>query len=173
MSFFKSKKFQGAQYDCSHLDPFKFTLKADNKNFDVEVAFSCHCFTVELTSAHGPDFLYVHRGERRAFDVQRHHLSLQLPNFFHQMGNRSVYWSNKGNFFFWRNPAALSSPYLVFFDAVRASRDEVDVRIDVRTAHPKPNMTLWASPVKFTTLVEAKAEGRKLKVGPAQQIKRK
>jgi hypothetical protein len=89
------------------------------------------------------------------------------------MGNRSVYWSNKGNFFFWRNPENLNAPYLVFFNAIKSTKSGVDVHIDVRTAHPKPNMAQFASPVKFTTLIQAKATGKKINAGPAQSIKRK
>ena len=173
MIVFRPKRFQGKTYDFSHLNPFTFDLDVDERCFGVGVSFSCHCFTVKLTSAHSPDFLYDHGGERRAFDLLRHELSLQLPDFFRQLGNRSVYWSNKGNFFFWRSPALLNAPYLVFFDAVKAARPGVDVQIHVRSAHPKPNMALRASPVKFTTLIRATALGQKIKAGPAQQIKRK
>jgi hypothetical protein len=173
MTTFKSKKLGGTVYDLSHLEPFVFSLAADEDNFAVGVSFSCHCFTVTWSAAFSPDFLYEHGNEKRAFDIQRHGLSLLLPDFFRQLGNRSVYWSNKGNFFFWRNPAALNAPYLIFFDAIKSTAPGIDVRIHVRTAHPKPGMVLFASPVKFTTLVRMTAAGKKLKPGPAQQIKRK
>jgi hypothetical protein len=116
---FKKKITQGQSYDLSHLDPFSFELQDGEQTFKVGVDFTCHCFTEALTQAHSPDFHYMHNGEKRAFSIARHSLSLRLPGMVTTLGNKSVYHSEQGNFFFLRDVNA--SPYLVFFDLFRAT----------------------------------------------------
>ncbi len=175
MAAFKNKSVRGQDYGLSHLEPFAFDLLAGESPFRVGVEFTCHCFTEALTQAHAPDFHYAHGGERRAFSIERHGLSLLLPNLVTTLGNRSVYHSEQGNFFFLRdvNAPQGTSPYLVFFDMFRATNAETDVRMLVRSAYLKPNMSRFAAPVKFTNLVSAIANSRKLPLGPRQQIKRR
>lgn len=173
MSFFRSKTLRGITYDLSHLDPFTFPLQVDTNIFIVHVSFHLHCFTIKLTAGHQPDLRYTYGSEARAFDPERHRLSKMLPEFIRSMGSRSVYWSQQGNFFFWRNPAESYAPYLVFFDVVKSQQAGSDVRVHVRSAYPKPNMALRAAPIRFTTLIEMTAGGKTPKAGPIQQIKRK
>jgi hypothetical protein len=152
-----------------------FDLLAGESTFRIGVEFTCHCFTETLTKSHAPDFRYFQDGGTRAFSVERHSLSLLLPNLVTTLGNRSVYHSEQGNFFFLRDVNAPQGafPYLVFFDIFRSTRTEIDVRMLVRSAYLKPNMSRFAAPVKFTNLVSAIASGKKLPLGPRQQIKRR
>jgi hypothetical protein len=168
---FKKKIIQGQSYDLSHLEPFSFDLQAGEQTFRIDLEFTCHCFTEALTQAHSPDFHYMHNGEKRAFCIERHSLSLLLPNIVTTLGNRSVYHSEQRNFFFLRDVNA--TPYLVFFDLFRAKTSAADVRMLVRSAYLKPNMSRFAAPVRFTNLVSAIARGKKLPLGPRQQIKRR
>ena len=175
MAVFKSKFIRGQEYDLAHLEPFEFDLLVDRTTFRVGVEFTCHCFTEAITQAHAPDFRYLHDGETRAFSVERHSFSLLLPNLVTTLGNRSVYHSEQGNFFFLRDVKAPrgASPYLVFFDMFKATKAETDVQMLVRSAYLKPGMSRFAAPVKFTNLVTAIAKGKKLPLGPRQQIKRR
>lgn len=175
MAAFKSKSVRGQVYGVSHLEPFAFDLLVAGSAFRIGVEFTCHCFTETLTREHAPDLHYAHNGERRAFSIERHGLSLLLPNLVTTLGNRSVYHSEQGNFFFLRDVAAPESvaPYLVFFDMFRSTKAETDVRMLVRSAYLKPNMSRFAAPVRFTSLVSAIASGKKLPLGPRQQIKRR
>ncbi len=175
MTIFKSKLIRGEFYDLSHLEPTSFELTAAHEVFKVDVEFTCHCFTEALTQAHAPDLHYAHDGERRAFSIERHHLSLLLPDLVTTLGNRSVYHSEQGNFFFLRDVSTPESvaPYLVFFDLFRSMKAKTDVRMLIRSAYLKPGMSRFAAPVKFTNLVSAVASGRKLPLGPRQQIKRR
>jgi hypothetical protein len=175
MAVFKNKFIRGQEYELSHLEPFVFDLLAGESTFRIGVKFTCHCFTETLTKSHAPDFRYFHNGETRAFSMERHSLSLLLPNLVSTLGNRSVYHSEQGNFFFLRdvNAPNATSPYLVFFDIFTATNAATDVRMLVRSAYLKPGMSRFAAPVKFTNLVSAIANGKQLPLGPRQQIKRR
>ena len=177
MAHFKAKTVRGIIYDLAHLDPFQFDVTYNDKVFIVRIIFSCHCFTEELDPAiHTPDFHYVHETERRAFSIVRYELSKQLPTIITSSGTITVYHSNIGNYFLLRQNAAVAHPgtYVVFFKVSRATKEnEFDVVMNVQSAYLKPNMADWASPIKFSTLLDFTARGQKPPQGKRMQIKRK
>jgi len=173
MGVFKSKRLNGVDYHLNHLDPFQFALTSGDDSYTVEVQFGCHCFTEQVTAEHKPDVYYSHAGERRAFDLVRYEQSKLLPDLITSLGSRSVYYTRQVNYFFLRNLPGLTGPYVVFLDPIRAKKEGVDVLLNVQSAYCKPGMVDRASPVKFTTLIEAKATGIPVNRGPVQQIKRK
>jgi hypothetical protein len=99
MAIFHSKTIRGETYTLEHLEPFSFPLKTDARLRVVEVRFSCHCFTEEITPAHTPDLHYTYGHETRAFAFDRHELSKLLPQMIKELGLRSVYMSMQNNFF--------------------------------------------------------------------------
>jgi hypothetical protein len=175
MAIFHSKTIRGETYTLEHLEPFSFPLKTDAGLRVVEVRFSCHCFTEDITPAHTPDLHYTHGHETRAFAFDRHELSKLLPQMIKELGRRSVYMSMLNNFFVLRqNPAmGFIGPYLVFFNVTRSRDKGVHVLMNVESAYMKPGMTDRASPVTFTTLIEYTAAGKRVPRGPPQTIKRK
>lgn len=172
---FRVKIIDGVTYDLDHLSSFDFSISTLGGYRRVYVEFSCHCFTEGLKDHHSPGLHYKHRNETRAFCVNRHHLSKELRGLVVGLGNKSVQNSNKGTFFILKDglDGAGSSPYLVFFSTIRSKKSNVDVLINIESAYPKDNMTRRASPVRFTTLVEAVATGKRVRVGPEHVIKRK
>ena len=69
---------------------------------------------------------------------------------------------------------ALQGTYVVFFNVIRATKDNAfDIVMNVQSAYLKPNMADWASPIKFTTLLDFTARGLKPPQGKRMQIKRK
>jgi len=175
MATFHPKTIRGKIYTLEHLEPFNFTLKTDAGPRVVDVRFTCHCFTEDITPAHTPDLRYTHGHETRAFDLDRHELSKLLPQLISELGRRSVYMSKMSNFFILRqDPAtAFTGPYLVFFNVTRSKAKGVHVLMNVESAYMKPDMTDRASPVKFTTLIEKTAAGLSVSRGPEVTIKRK
>ena len=175
MPTFRAKTIQGVTYRLDHLEPFTFTLATEAGPRVVAVAFSCHCFTEDLTAAHTPDLRYVHGHETRAFAFDRHELSKLLPQIITTLGTRSVYMSMAANFFVLRsNPAAgFAGPYLIFFNVTKSTTKGVHVLMNVESAYMKPGMADRASPVKFTTLIEKTSAGQPVPRGPSQTIKRK
>ncbi len=175
MAYFNNKTIKGQVYDLAHLEPFTFDIDIDGSVFVVHVTFSCHCFTVEFGPEHTPDLRYRHKDEVRAFSVERHDLSLKLPEMIRTLGFRSVYYSEQGNFFVLRDQelAGGKLPYLIFFSTFQANDRKIHVRMLIRSAYLKPNMSRWGAPVKFSTLVKFTAEGRQPRLGPKVQVKRK
>jgi hypothetical protein len=175
MAFFRPKTIQGVTYTLGHLEPFSFEIATGANTRIVAVRFGCHCFTEKLTARHTPDFRYRHGGETRAFDLDRHTLSLVLPEMLATLGSRSVYRSQLTNYFILRqNPVTgFSGPYLVFFNVAKARSEASDVLMNIESAYMKPNMADRAAPVKFTTLIEKTAAGQPVPRGPLQVIKRK
>jgi hypothetical protein len=175
MATFNPKTIRGKTYTLEHLEPFCFTLETDAGPRVVDVRFSCHCFTEELTPAHTPDFRYKHGHETRAFDFDRHELSKLLPLLISELRRRSVYFSKMSNFFtLQQDPATgFTGPYLVFFNVTRSKTKGVHVLMNVESAYMKPDMTDRASPVKFTTLIEKTAARQDVPRGPEVLIKRK
>ena|ERR1700761_7488451 len=171
MAFFKSKKLQGTVHDLGHLDPFDIVVPLDEETFRVRVEFGCHCFTTKLEPHHPPDLIYEHKSEKRAFDVERYHLSKLLPDYIRGLVGCSVYWSNQGSFFFWRTPEDVL--YLVFFTALKAKNGKADVRIRIESAYPKQTLAKYASPIDFEALVKTKAKGEFPDFGPKVALKRK
>jgi hypothetical protein len=171
MAFFKSKKLQGVVYDLPHLEPFRFEVTAGKEKYRVLVEFGCHCFTTKLEEHHTPDLIYEHKFEIRAFDIERYELSKLLPDYIRGLIGSSVYWSNKGSFFFWRTPG--DDLYLVFFTALKARTGNVNVRVKIESAYPAKKMAKYASPIEFAELIRTKAKGEYPEFGPKVELKRK
>lgn len=175
MARFVEKTLAGVTYDLSHLDPMRLAVTFEGRTFQTLVNFSCHCFTEKFDDQkHSADDEYRFGGERRAFCIDRHQLSLALPQHFVELGNKTVYHTQKESFFFIRTVTDLgvAVPYVVFFRSYKSNQDDLDVLINVSSAYPKPGMTSWASPVKFPRVVNARARGLQLPLGKPQKIKR-
>lgn len=160
---FRQKQINGNIYTLNHLSSFDFQISTSTGTKVVYVEFSCHCFTEDFTPSHSPGLKYTHKGETRAFCVNRHALSQHLQAIIIQLGSRSVHHTTQGTFFTLKMnlPGAGTAPYLVFFSTAKSTKTGVDVLMSIKSAYPKPNMTQRASPVKFTTLVEATAGGKR------------
>lgn len=175
MAKFHPKTLLGVTYDMAHLDPMPLEVAFEGATFLTRVDFSCHCFTEKfLGRAHTANDEYLFEGERRAFNMQRHALSLALPQQFQTLGNQTIYHTQKESFFHLRtvDDEGVATPYVVFFRSYKSNQDGFDVIIDVSSAYPKPGMTSWASPVKFPRMVNARARNLRLPLGPPRKIKR-
>ena len=117
-------------------------------------------------------------GKKRALAVDRHQLSLQLPGLFRNLTkNKTVYHTERKSYFFVRNMSVPgksrgNEPYVVFFRAFKAKRNDIDVRIKVESAYPKTGMTRFASPVKFPRVIYSTARSEPLGSGRPVQVKR-
>jgi hypothetical protein len=95
VSDFPKKHFEGAVYEFGHLKPFttQVPLSADGeKVIDLHVTFGCHCFTDGFSPLlHQDHHRYVFKNEVRAFSVERHECSLQLPAIIQGMFGGRIY----------------------------------------------------------------------------------
>ena len=98
MTKFAHKTFNGITYTFDHLHARELSVELKPPSGVVEakvqVLFGCHCFTEEFDDGcHGDQHRYTHRGELRAFDLQRYACSLQLPALVDAMTQGKVYRS--------------------------------------------------------------------------------
>ncbi len=174
MPVFKTKRLQGVDYPLGHLDNLQFQVFSGSNTYTIETIFSCHCFTETVQPHHTPDWIYTHRGERRAFDLDRYTLSQNLPQLVTALGGKSVYYTKGANNFFMRAIAGLNGPYVVFFDTFKSTKKpNVDVILNIQSAYCKPNMVTRAAPILFPVLVEAMVTKQPAVRGPFETIKRK
>jgi len=164
---FRIKKINGVDYTMHHLEDFILEVAS----YKVKIVFSCHCFTEKLLKKHSPDYLYEHNGEKRAFSHERYTLSLQLKAIIGGLDNISVYHTQTGSFF--STKSLLNQNYVVFFRTYKADNKKFDVIIRVESAYLKPNMNMWAAPVKFRTMIEYTAKGKIIPMGNPVYVKRK
>ncbi len=120
-------------YDLCHLHPKTVTFAQEAKPgklaraYLVEVIFSLHCFTRGVRHGEIPDraLCYSDGRETRVFDMQRYHLSHNLPAIVESLARRRCYHTGRGNFF----TIEIVDPntdtkleYEVYFTASRAAR---------------------------------------------------
>lgn len=175
MAKFLDKTIDGVTYELSHLDPMVIQVPFEAQTFETLVVFSCHCFTEKFDGhIHTDADAYLHNGERRAFDAERHRLSLALPGHLATLGNQTIYHTQQESFFFLRtvNSLGVAVPYVVFLRSFKSNKEDIDVVVNVSSAYTKPGMTKWAAPVKFSRMVNARARNQRLPLGPMKQIKR-
>jgi hypothetical protein len=100
---------------------------------------------------------------------------LELPDLIRKLGSQRVYHSQQGNYFVLRDHDVDGDavPYVAFFSAFKATQKRVDVRLLVRSAYLKPNMSDRAAPTRFATLINMAKEGRTPAVGKLQLVWRK
>lgn len=145
VSYFHSKHFEGIEYTLGHLDPFTVTVPLDaagTKAVEIHVTFGCHCFTETFESPpHLDHHRYTFRGETRAFDVQRHACSLQLPAVINAMFAGRVHWAEQSytyvaNIVLGNGPGAQA--YSVFFGLERDTSRPGALKLFVKSAYLKP-----------------------------------
>lgn len=175
MAKFQDKTVGGVTYNMSHLNPMVIQVPFEAQTFETLVDFSCHCFTEKFDAhVHTEADSYLHNGEKRAFDVERHRLSLALPGQLATLGNQTIYHTQQESFFFLRTVNSLGAtvPYVVFLRSFKSNKENLDVVVNVSSAYTKPGMTKRAAPVKFSRMVNARAKNLHLPLGPMRQIKR-
>jgi len=150
------KKIGGQIYDLTHLDPFILPVTpkiATAPTFLVRVSFGCHVFTKKWEEPFTPDLRVVYGSEERCFCIDRHSLSLNLPQIIKETALSRVYFSQRDSFVVPRNMPGLNGPYAVFFKIDKARSDDFDARMIVVSAYEKPGIPKRLPAITFATLV--------------------
>lgn len=146
MSVFANKTFDGTTYTFGHLAPIQLQVPVNTElvsHVPVSVAFGCHCFTEEFkTDIHRDHHRYVHKGELRAFDVERFQCSLQLPEVVQGIVGGRVYKADHS----YTYVAQIALPpetglkgYSVFFSLDKAGHPGAPAaRMFIKSAYLKP-----------------------------------
>jgi hypothetical protein len=168
------KQIEGVIYDLGHLDPFMMEVKAKAENactYKVRVSFGLHTFTRELTHQDKPDLWIRANNECRCFCVDRHRLSLELPDMIRYAGKGRVYFSERSNFLVVESLLYANAPYVAFFNVEKAKKqDGHDVAMFVTSAYLKPELPDRLPAVSFATLIDYRYRGKPLKRPEPQKI---
>ena len=155
MNKFRNKKFKGVVYQFTHLNPMRIEVELKNSNTlesltaCIDIGFSHHCFTVEFKDGtHQDHHTYSHAGEKRAFDINRYELSLQLPTHMHRISGAYIHHADNGNYRYMVDipiDGSKNLSYSIFFNLAlknKAQRNHLKmfvVSAYIKNAKPKAN----------------------------------
>ena len=160
MTLWEKFSADGVDYDLAHANDFTLEVPSkdvEGKVYRVRVTYSCHIFTKEWQDGVHPENLkFVAGKEVRCFCKDRHVLSLLLKRIIEGAVGWKAYFSNKGNFMLIEDIDGSPAPYVIYFDILKASNNpNHDLVMQVRSAHPKPEIPEMVAPITFKRLVEA------------------
>ena len=159
-----NRTIRGVVYDLSHLDDVVIEVPAKDdpeRIFKVQVGFGSHTFTKKWDPiAHTPDLKIKDEREVRCFCFDRYLLSKLLPRIVANAPLSRVYFSLRDTFMVIEDVEGAGAPYVVFFEMMKARIKGIDVIMNVRSAHPRPNLPDRLPVITFMTLVAKKAIGQ-------------
>jgi hypothetical protein len=144
VSNFPNKSFEGKVYTFPHLEqmtlPIDLVVSQQPIVIPVRITFGCHCFTEAFDPArHGDHHRYTHRGEERAFDVERYDCSLQLPQVMEAMRHGTIYKGDQSYTYVAQimlPPETGRQPYSIFFSLNKTRNSSVPaVDLYVKSAY--------------------------------------
>lgn len=155
MNKFRNKRFNGLTYQFTHLNPMRIEVELKNSNTSetltacIDIRFSHHCFTVEfINGTHQDHHAYSHAGEKRAFNLDRYTLSLQLPTHMRRISGAYIHHADNGNYRYMVDIPVEGSrnlSYSIFFNLApksKARRDHLKmfvVSAYIKNTKPKVN----------------------------------
>ena len=144
----------------------------NGKKINLKVTFSHHCFTKSSSKDTPSDLLFTKNNDTREICFDRYDFSFKLRRLVKGLENYTVFHTEANSFFFMSDTDSNGQTvkYTIFFYA--SARSSKFVEINITSAHNKPNMIEWASPIRFTQLVEDKYNKRTLGKGKKIRIKR-
>jgi hypothetical protein len=166
-------------WDLSHLDAFALRIDPGlGFEVDVVVLFSCHCFTQShkrdgrLPEQVPVEERFENGRESRVLCAARYGLSRRfLPKLIKDLPTRTVQFAGADPLNFvtlemFDEAVGLARRYAVFFEVTRDHKRRKRLLLHVQSAYELSELTkrqAKAGKVRFTTLLKATYEGRKLK----------
>ncbi len=135
----------------------------DARTYNVRVTFTCHTFTREWRETDLEEHRFDEAGETRAFCPVRFEHSQSLKGIIIAASTGKVRFNNQTPFVIPATIEGLEGPYAIYFRAIKAKTRGLDVVIDVRSAHHKPNLDMTLPKVTFATVVGHTVAGKAIK----------
>lgn len=160
------KTFGGVEYDLNHLAPFtmQVTPKQEGaRTYNVRVTFTCHAFTREWRDTDAEDHRFDEGKEVRAFCPVRYGHSQSLEQLIRNASTGKVRFNNQTPFVIPATIPGLVGPYAIYFQAYKAKVPGLDVIMDVRSAHHKPNLNQSLPKITFATVIGNTAAGVRIR----------
>ncbi|HEX8667208.1 MAG TPA: hypothetical protein VF727_02415 [Allosphingosinicella sp.] len=130
--------------------------------YRVQVAFGAHAFTREVEPGDTPDLLFMDGNQPRTFSVDRYAHSLHLPAAIAAAVHGDVCLSRNTMVLNTTLPG-LAGPYLVVFNLRAVKGKRFDARLDVRSAHHRPNLDPSLPRAKFQVVVANVINGKPIR----------
>lgn len=170
MTDYPHTTIQGKTYTFEHLAPLTLSVPVKSgqtvRIVSVVVHFSCHCFTeAHDPGLHTPDLIYRHRGEVRAFQVDRYELSKKLPAIIESLPTRKVFFTKETNYLVVESidQDGRRVSYTVFFDLKRARGIGYDLAMTVESAYVKDVLPKHLDKISFRILAAKTLAGQKVR----------
>jgi len=138
---FPNKKFEGINYTFIHLNPLKLNLELEENLINLNITFSCHCFTEKFDSEkHKEHHKYTYKKEIRAFGKIRYECSLQLPNIIQKMLTGKIYQTHESYTYVTEIllDTNLEKKYSIFFSLEKDKKVEKGLKVFIKSAYLKP-----------------------------------
>ena len=160
----KSFEHDGVTYDFSHLNPrsLKFERPAEGDKpavvFNVDVAYSLHCFSHKLPCcAYDRNLIYSDARESRLFDFERYELSKRLPGIIETLAQRKCLHTGHGNFVTVEvvREDGVVVDYHVFFTASKSAR-KGRINLYIQSAYvPDRKIGTFGKPMRFLFILHS------------------
>lgn len=154
-----SRKIRGTEYSLKHLDPFTLPVLCGDRSYRVQVSFGAHSFTREVKEGDTPDLRFMDGGQARTFCVHRYAHSLHLPAAICSAVEGDVCVS-RNTYVLDTTLPGLAGPYLVVFNLRRERGKRFDARLEVRSAHHRPNLEKGLARAKFKVVLASVINGK-------------
>jgi hypothetical protein len=146
---------EGCKYDLSHLHPFAFEFVVPEKGgkpeqrYLINVSFSLHCFTRGFKDGETAleEQCYADSREKRIICLDRHALSLELPEVIQNVGQRKCFHTGHDNFVTIEliDKSGETHDYTVFFAVSKAGRGK-GLNLFVQSAYVPDGIPLKRKP---------------------------
>jgi len=162
----------GVTLDLAHLEPFGLTFFVKNlgRELTIDVKFSNHCFTVDFDAAiHDPALTIMDHKRQRAYDLQRHNLSRNLPSMINALPTASVYLTpSDRNYVYVANLKATNGLVYPMYFHLKRVKDEAprNLSMVVESAYPiadEKQVLGGATKISFPVLCAKVFKGERVK----------
>ncbi|MDH2926617.1 hypothetical protein [Lonepinella koalarum] len=184
-SAFPPFQLNGCHYDLSHLNAFYWVFRQAAKGvlgekiYRCVIEFSHHCFSKspnihkgETLADYDKSLHYVTDKETRIFDMQRYHLSQQLPAILRNMDKQKCYFTSADDKFMTVSLQQLDGSmidYEIYFSLKKSKKYDVHIFInsayarDEQYKHQQGQRPIRRKPISFFVLLHNTLANKKIK----------
>lgn len=136
------RRIDGKVYDLTHLDPFILSIPGHNgaASIPARVRFGSHVFTLTWSDSYVEEYRIADGKQSRCFCPIRYGHSLLLPGILQRSCGGRVLFDPQKKLVMLGNPPGVLSPYAVFFEMKRVTKQPYELDIMVVSAHEHPRL---------------------------------
>lgn len=169
----ESFKYNGTEYDLSHIHPetIKYIQPAKGelpeKIFTVEICYSLHCFTKgNLQIPEHDPLRYSDARETRLFDFYRYELSKKLPDIIKGLDKKPCMHTGHGNFFVIEiiAPDGKKEEYEVYFEVKKSKPNIAHLMVNSAFVADGNRIRKQTKKISLYVILTNKLTGKPIKI---------